>query len=249
MALPIGLQLWSLRDACSEDFFGTIRRVAELGFAGVEFAGFYGHRASEVKRVLDGCGLRCAGSHLPIEDLSDENVRATLEFHKELACPYVIVPSLPSEMRDTAAALDETCAAFRDIVERVAEEGLHAGFHNHECDMAPVEGGKSAWDRIAEQTPDGFVLQYDTGNGKMGGFDEADPIAGYPGRAKTVHLKGYPPGTPVGEGPTDWPKVFAACEGPGGTEWLIVEHEQYDTGPPFECVQKCVFNLRHLGKM
>lgn len=249
MGLPVGLQMWSLRDDCREDFFGTVRKVADLGFAGVEFAGFYGHKASEVKRVLEGCGLKAAGSHVGLDQLAEQQILETLEFHRELECPFVIVPWLPEEMRNSPASVSTTVAQFVELAERVSEAGMLTGFHNHEADMKPLEGGKSAWQLIAEGTPENFVLQYDTCNGKMGGVDVVQPILDYPGRAKTVHLKGYPPGTPAGEGNTDWSAVFQACETTGGTEWYIVEHEEYQLGTPFECVQKCAFNLRQLGKM
>lgn len=72
MTTPIAIQLWSVQDACQEDFFGTLEHLAEMGYDGVEFAGYYGRSAADLKAKLAELGLGIAGSHIPYERLRDE---------------------------------------------------------------------------------------------------------------------------------------------------------------------------------
>src|SRR5271156_4491349 len=95
MAIPIALQLYSVRDDCAKDFFGTIARVAAMGYAGVEFAGYHGASASDIRKVLDDNGLKCAGSHTGLDLMVGDALEATIEFHKTLGCENLVVPWLP----------------------------------------------------------------------------------------------------------------------------------------------------------
>jgi sugar phosphate isomerase/epimerase len=93
-------------------------------------------------------------------------------------------------------------------------------------------------------------MQLDTGNAMGGGADPLPYISKYPGRALTVHVKEFSKTNDkalVGEGDLPWKKIFAACETVGGTEWYIVEQESY-AYPPMECIDRCLKNLRAMGK-
>ena len=79
MSLPVALQLYSVRDELEADFEGTVRKVKELGYDGVEFAGLYGKSAAEVKALLDEVGLIPVSAHVPLDDL----VQKTEELVKE----------------------------------------------------------------------------------------------------------------------------------------------------------------------
>jgi sugar phosphate isomerase/epimerase len=249
MPVPTALQLWSVREDCASDFLGTIRQVAEMGYAGVEFAGFHGHEASAVAELLGSCGLQIAGAHTGWAALQPDNLEATLAFHAELGCRRLIVPGIPQEMRSTTDACLETADQFAALTDALRAEGFSCGYHCHEADMVPVEGGQRPWDLIAQHTPQDFVLQYDTSNGMHGGADPVQPLLDYPGRGTTVHLKEYSGrggSAVVGEGQIPWADVLAACEGQAGTEWLIVEHEVYGDRTPLECARLCMTNLAAL---
>ncbi|MDI9641241.1 sugar phosphate isomerase/epimerase [Kamptonema cortianum] len=246
MPIPIGLQLYSLREDCAQDLLGTIRKVADMGYQGVEFAGFFGHRAEEIKRVLDASGIVCCGSHCGIGNLNEENWRATLEFHEELECPFVIVPGIPPDMRSTLPALRETCALFTELAARVESKNMLAGYHAHYQDLTSISTGERPWYEIAAGTPDSFVLQYDTSNGKTGGADPVQPMMDFPGRGKSIHLKSFPMNKIIGEDEIPWTDVLATAT-LAGTEWFVVEHEEYDAGTPLECVQMCLSALKKLG--
>src|SRR5690348_9189172 len=80
----IGLQLYTVRDACAKDFPGTLKAVAQIGFSGVEFAGYYGRSAQELRKMLDEDHLKCYGSHVPLDDLLGDKFDKTVEFNKVL---------------------------------------------------------------------------------------------------------------------------------------------------------------------
>ena len=251
MSIPIALQLYSVRDDCARDFFGTIAAVAKMGYVGVEFAGYHGATAAELKKVLDDHGLLVAGTHAGFNTLQNETIDATIEYHLILGCKNLIVPWLPHETRATAEACKETAGKLNAISEKLKPHGLRTGFHCHDADMKPIDGTKSAWDLLAEYTTADFVLQYDTANGMAGGADPVQPILDWPGRGLSTHLKewsGEHGAKVIGEGLIPWVIVFEACETVGGTEWYVVEHESYEGMTPLEAVDSCLKNLRAMGK-
>lgn len=251
MSIPIALELYSVRNDCTQDLLGVLRKVAKMGYQGVEFAGFHGQRASDIRKVMDEVGLKCAGSHTGIGLLEDDKIDGTLDFLREIGCANVIVPGISEEMRSTPEASLETASKFTKIAERLLEKGFIAGYHAHFGDMKPLSNGETAWTMIAEHTPDEFIMQYDTANGMSAGADSVQPILDFPGRSVTVHLKewaGAHGAALIGDGQVPWARVFDACESVGGTKWYIVEHEDESLMPPMEAVRRCLENLRGMGK-
>ena len=247
MKPPVALQIYSVRQDAQKDLISVLDQVADMGYDGVEFAGFYGNDLGEVKAALDRLGLKAEGTHTPIGDFADDKIAATIEAHKILDCRFAIIPWMPEEMRNSEAACLETAAKLTDITHRLAASGLRTGFHAHEGDMRPLPNGKSAWDMLAANTPSEFIMQYDTANGMSGGADPVKPILDWPGRSVSVHLKG--PGKElVGESGIDWPKVFEACESVGGTQWYVVEFEEESDMSPLDAVRQCRVNLKSLGR-
>ncbi len=245
--MPIALQLYSVREAAQIDLFDVLKKTKEFGYDGVEFAGYYGHGATEIKAALDDLGLKAEGTHTAIGEFSDEKLAATVEIHHILGCEFAIIPWLPEEMRNSEEECLKTAKILTEISEKLKPHGLRSGFHAHEGDMIPLATGKSAWDLLAANTPDEFIMQYDTANGMSGGADPVRPILDWPGRSTSVHLKG--PGEElVGESGIDWLKVFEACETVGKTQWYVVEHEEYAKMSALDAVKICIDNLRALGK-
>jgi sugar phosphate isomerase/epimerase len=248
MPVPIALQLYSVRQECAQDFFGVLEQVAKMGYAGVEFAGYHGKSAAEIKKVLDDLGLVCEGTHTGMDAFNDENFEATVELHKTLGTTFAIIPGIAESKRNSVEACRETCAWLTELVAKLEPHGLRTGFHAHDGDMKPLENGQSAWQLIAAGTPHSFIMQYDTANGLMGGADPVQPIRDNPGRNASLHLKGWEGdhAALVGEGSIDWNAVFDAAENGGGVQWYVVEHEELEGS--IEAVDKCLQNLRAMGK-
>jgi sugar phosphate isomerase/epimerase len=247
--IPIALQLFSIRHDCERDLPGTLEAVAKMGYEGVEFAGYYGRSAKELRALLDDLGLSVAGTHIRLNTLLGDQLAETVEFNRILGNRFLIVPGLSEERRNSRSAWQETAKIFDGIAEKLAEEGMFTGYHNHHIEFALMEG-ELPWDTFFSNTRQEVVMQVDIGNALHGGGDPIPYIERYPGRAITVHLKEYSATDPkalLGEGDVDWKKVFQLCETVGGTEWYIVEQESY-AYPPLECVDRCLQALKEMGK-
>ena len=247
--IPIGLQLYSIRHDCERDLPGTLAQVAEMGYDGVEFAGYYGRSAENLRALLDELGLACCGTHAAWDSLKPGMLAETIAFNKILGNPYLIVPGLPAERRTSRAAWLETAAMFNEIAAKLAPHGMFTGYHNHTIEFAPMDG-ELPWDTLFGNTSPKVIMQIDTGNARHGGGDPFPCLERYPGRAVTVHLKAYSASNDValiGEDDEDWDRFFRLCETTGGTKWYIVEYEK-PVASPLEAVAGCVRNLRQMGK-
>lgn len=247
--VPIGLQLYSVREECAKDLPGVLSAVSRMGYAGVEFAGYYNYSAKDLSSMLDSLGLVCCGTHIGLDTLQGDQLAKTVEFNHTLGNKFLIVPWLNEDKRNTRAALLATAELFNRIAKDVAPEGMRVGYHNHHFEFEPLEG-ELPWDTFFGNTDDSVIMQFDTGNAMHAGAPAAPFLRRYPGRATTVHLKEFSATKKdalIGEGDTNWPEIFDLCETVGQTEWYIVEQESY-AYPPLECVDRCLQNLRKMGK-
>ena len=247
--IPIALQLYSIRHECEQDLSGTLQKVADMGYEGVEFAGFYGYSAEELRKILDDVGLPCVGSHTKFPDLQADALEETVAYNRILGNRFLICPGLPQERRDSRQAWLQTARMFDLIAARLDAEDMLTGYHNHTIEFTPMDG-ELPWDTFFGNTRQDIVMQLDTGNALHGGGDPVAVLEQYPGRAITVHLKEHSASNDkalIGEGDTDWERVFHLCETVGGTEWYIVEQESY-AYPPLECVERCLIALKEMGK-
>ncbi len=228
--LPVGVQLFSVRRQCEEDLPGTLERISKLGYKGVEFAGFYGRSAKELKQLLEGNGLLCCGSHTPLDQLLGTQLDSTVEFHHTLGNKTLIVPGLPPHYTASHQAWVETAALFNELSAKLQKAEMRIGYHNHAMEFQALDGEKP-WDTFFGRTRPEIIMQLDLGNARLGGADPLALLERYPGRAKSIHVKDYLPGNAdalIGESTFDWPKLLRLCETLAGTEWYIVEHESTD---------------------
>lgn len=247
--IPIALQLYSVREDCKRDLPGVLAAVAKMGYEGVEFAGYYDRSAQELRKMLDDLGLKVAGTHIGLDTLLGDQFERTVEFNQILGNKFLIVPGLAKERRESRAAWLHTAGLFNEIAEKLAPYGMKTGYHNHAIEFQPLDN-ELPWDTFFGATRPDVVMQFDTGNAMHGGANPLPFLERYPGRATTVHLKEYAAGNDkalIGEGDVPWQDVFRLCETTGGTEWYIVEQESY-AYPPLECVERCLKNLKAMGK-
>ena len=188
--IPIGLQLYSVRDEAAKDLPGVLAAVAKMGYAGVEFAGYYGHAPQDIRKMLDDNGLKCFGTHTHIDLLSSEKFDSTVETHKALGTDFIIVPSLPGHYTDSKDAWRRAAAAMNEIAAKLKPLGLQTGYHNHHTEFLPMDG-ELPWDIFFGNTTSDVIMQFDTGNAKHGNADAGPFLRKYPGRALTVHLKDF----------------------------------------------------------
>ena len=248
--IPIALQLYSVREDCAKDLSLTLQAVAQMGYEGVEFAGYYDRTAEELRGMCDDLELKVVGTHTGLNTLLGDALTETVAFNKILGNPYLIVPGLGGEYTNSQDAWRNIAKHFNEIAEKIADQDMFVGYHNHTGEFKPLEG-EVPWDTFGSNTHDSVVLQIDTGHVLRAGADNVTFIERYPGRSKLVHIKEYSATNDkalIGEGDMPWDDVFHAFETVGGTEWYIVEQESY-AYPPLECAEKCIENLRKMGKI
>jgi sugar phosphate isomerase/epimerase len=248
--IPIALQLHSVRENCARDLPGTLAAVADMGYEGVEFAGYYGRSADELREMLDNVGLRAAGTHISVDALLGDELQRTIKFNRILGNRFLIVPWLPEEMRSSKMEWLRTARLMNNIAKKLKPERLRVGYHNHAIEFQPIDGAMP-WDIFFGAANPDVVMQLDTGNAMRGGISAEgilDIIKRYHGRAATVHLKEFSSKNEqalLGDGEVKWREFLSLCETIGGTEWYIVEQESC-VFPPIECVRRCLENLRKM---
>ncbi len=245
--IPVALQLFSIREECERDLPGALSAVAKMGYEGVEFAGYYGRSAQELRRLLDDLGLKVAGTHTGQDTLRGDQLARTIEFNQILGNRFLIVPWADPT---TEAAWAAYAAELTQVQEKLRPLGMHTGYHNHDVEFTPLDGGKTAWDILAANSSPDVVMQLDIGNAIHGGGDARRLLEQYADRALTIHLKEYSAtkeAALVGEGDVNWLEVFRICEAAGKTEWYIIEQESYPY-PPMESVARALENVRGMRK-
>lgn len=244
----IGLQLYSVRSECARDLPGVLKAVAGMGYEGVEFAGYYGRSAQELRQMLDDNRLQCCGTHIPLNTLEGENLEKTIEFNRVLGNRFLIVPWLPASQRNSPEACEATARVFNEIARKLEPHGMFVGYHSHADDVKPLPGGATPWDLLFQKMDRRVVMQLDIGNSLSAGVPAAPILARYPGRARTVHVKDYSATNDkalLGEGDVPWKEVIPLLRGKAGTEWYIIEQESYPY-PPLVCAEKCLQNWKRL---
>ena len=223
----LAIQLFSLRQQCEQDLDGTLAYIREVGFDGVELAGFYGRTADQFHKLLDEKSLTCCGSHTPLTDLVDSTFDNTVKESAILRNSNLVIPGLPEEYRRSAAGWKAAAAVLNEIAVKLHYRGMRIGYHNHDVEFHDLDG-VLPWGILYRETRPDVILQLDTGNARIAGADPVSLIRQYPGRTVTVHVKDYLPGhldPVIGSSEFDWARFVRVCEAEGATEWFIIEHD------------------------
>src|SRR5208337_4300234 len=190
LALPIGLQLYSVRDLLPKDYEGTLRQLGALGYREVEAAGFFGHSPSEVKESMDRASLRCVSAHYPLAQLLPK-VDETTQFGKDLGLQYIVcaAPMLkdPSRVKDPGSraaresmTLEDwrwNAEQFNHIGEKVNAAGMRFAYHNHTPEFRS-ENGVVFYDELLRQTdPAKVSFELDCGWAAAAGQKPADLLS------------------------------------------------------------------------
>ena len=243
--IPVGVQLYSVREQCQKDLPGVLAAVSKIGYKGVEFAGYHGRTAGELRKMLDDNGLIACGTHTPYESVLGDKLPETVAFNRTIGNKFLIVPSM--ECKSKQQWLDKA-KLFNELADKVKPDGMWVGYHAHAHDFEKFDG-ESAWDLFFGHTKRAVIMQLDTSNCRDGGADPVAVLHKYPGRARSIHIKasGGGPEAVIGEDKVDWPAVFAWCESRGGTQWYVVEHET--SKDPLDAVKRNFEALQKMGKV
>ena len=243
--IPVGLQLYSLRNECKKDLPGMLAAVSKIGYKGVEFAGYHGRTAKDLRQMLDDNGLVACGTHTPYESVLGDKLPETVEFNRVIGNKFLIVPWMTGKTKQEW--LDKA-TLFNEIAAKLKAEKMWIGYHAHAHDFQKFDG-ESAWDLFFGNTKPEVIMQLDTSNCCEGGADPVAVLKKYPGRARSIHIKanGGGPEAVIGEDKVDWKAVFQFCETKGKTQWYVVEHET--SKDPLDAVRRNFEALRTMGKV
>ena len=225
----VGLQLYTVRDMMKADLPGTLRKVAEIGYKEVEFAGYFDRTSAQIRELLHSNGLTSPSSHIGVDILEKEPQKA-FAFAKSIGNEWVILPWLPEERRKTADDWTAMAALLNKTAAQAKAAGLRFGYHNHNFELMPI-GGMRPLDMLLTETDPSLVdFEMDLYWVKFAGGDPLDYFNRFPKRFPLVHVKDSagPPDNrmvDVGQGTIDFRSIFAASD-KAGIKHYIVEHDQ-----------------------
>lgn len=265
----IALQLWSVRNEMKADFKGTLTKVKELGYDGVEFAGLFGYSAAEVRKMCENIGIVPVSAHIPFaEMIANPEV---IDDYENLGCEYIVSAGLSIDYRPANGRFGEVVEGVKRLSERAKGLGLRFAYHNHDYEFDRIDGDY-ALDILYREVPAELLdAQLDTCWVNVGGEDPAEYVSRYAGRVGTLHLKdfkGYRTEKTfayavadknsrknmqkgielctLGTGQQDFPSIIESAKS-AGTKWLIVEQDEPSKGmTPIECAEKSINYLKSI---
>ncbi len=248
--VPVGLELFSVRQALMKDEMATVAAVAKMGYQAVEFYAPYfdwtAAHAKEMRAHLDGLGIECRSTHNSAQYFDGDNLSKAIDLNQIIGAKYVIMAS--TGRVDGIDGWRQLGEKMSKVSDRLRPLGMATGFHNHATEWRMLDGQRPM-DVLAASTPDDFVLQLDVGTAVEAGADPVAWIKAHPGRIKSIHCKDWGAGQGpdrayrvlFGEGDSPWPQIFEAAESVGGVEYYLIEQEgsRYSE---FETAQRCLVN-------
>jgi sugar phosphate isomerase/epimerase len=247
--LPVAVETWCFKELLGEDPEGTLAQVGAMGYEGIELAHYYNWdklTKETVSKALKDNGLKCCSSHLNLKSLEDENLAATIDYHKTIGNSVLIVASLPHQ--DSPSGWTDLAKRFDERAAKVGEQGMRLGYHNHAGDFEPMADGQVPWEIFFNNTSNEVIHQLDVGNMPKEYQDPVKYLKMYPGRTQSIHVKDRDAEHQqvlVGDGILPFAEIFELCETIGGTEWYIVEYEDKAV-PPLEAVKRCLATVRQM---
>lgn len=244
----IGLQLWTVKDYSERDFFGTLRKVSEIGYDGVEFAGYYGAGAEELAAHMNNIGLTSAATHLPIHRL-ERALDEELAFAEAIRCSTLICPWLPDDYRDSEAAAYRTVETLNQIGRQCKEAGVQLLYHIHGYEFKCIDK-KSVMDIFLEASdPQVVGFEFDTYWVEAAGLDGVEYYRTIGRRCPYIHIKDYNNkherhDVEVGEGVLDTHGLLEEAVKLGAA-WVVVEQEKFNR-PSLDSARISYNNLREL---
>jgi sugar phosphate isomerase/epimerase len=250
LGLPLGLQLYSVRQQLTTDYDGTLAQVSSAGYREVEAAGFYQKSAADVKQAMQKAHLRCVSSHHPFADLN-ARFDEILAFNKALGVEFMICSSpgyktpavSPATDRGRVLTLDDwrwNAEQFNIMGKKTAAVGIHFGYHNHVHEFAATEGVVPYMELLRITDPSKVTLELDCGWAVVAGFNPVDLLRDHPGRFSLLHVKDFkaitagtadkhePTVTELGMGSIDYHPIFQQAAKTQKIKHMFVEQEAFD---------------------
>ena len=254
-AIPVGLEMYSVRDTLGKDPMGTVRAVAAMGYQGLEFYAPYfawtESQAKDMRKLLDELKIHCFSTHNDSDFFSGDKLQRARELNLILGSKYVVMASSHDE--PGLHRWREVADTLNTAAEKLQPQGLQVGYHNHQLEFTPTDGARPI-EILAKNTKPSVMLQLDVGTCIEAGADPVAWIKANPGRIRSMHCKDWSPEAAkkysvlFGEGVAEWKALFHAVENGGGIEYYLVEQEG-SRYPELETAQKCLQAFRATHSM
>jgi sugar phosphate isomerase/epimerase len=250
----MGIELFMIREAMDADFAGTLKLLKKMGYEGVEcWSALYKHDPGFVADALAESGMELASWHTEF-DMLLRNWDKTVAHNKKAGNKTIILCELPLMASYSLDAVKAAAKQFDIWANKLADEGMQFGFHNHGPVYFNKMDGISPWDYFNEHCDEKFVMQLDVCTAAMAGEDLPALITRSAKRVKSTHMKpytfgmeGWSGGDPmIGEDSLDYAAIRKACEG-ANIEWHLVEYESRARYTPMYAAQLCLERLKERG--
>ena len=269
--LLIAAQIYSVREEAEHDLLAVLKQIKEIGYDGVELAGFYNHSPAEVKAMLTETGLTPISAHVSMHEWADDPAK-TADTYRDIGCGYAAVPYLSETQRPGGAEYPQTLELIREIGRLCNERGMTLLYHNHDFEFITLPSGRRGLDELFLDVPAELLqTELDTCWASVAGVDPVSYLRKYSGRSPLVHLKDYtgekaenmyglldtePKAVKrpshfqfraVGDGCQDWKAIWQACLD-AGAEWVVVEQDEHEEYSPMEDMRRSLVFLRSLDR-
>ena len=270
---PVALQLYSVRDFMTEDFEGTIKKVKEMGYDGIEFAGTYGKTASEIRKICSEVGINPISAHVPYLEMMQDPDKS-MRYYREIGCEYIAIPYLLEEYRPGAPLFDDVIRNAAILGKAANNNGLRLMYHNHDFEFVKING-EYALDVLYREVPaELLAAELDMCWVNVGGENPSEYLRKYAGRAPVVHLKDFTGSKsdsmfeligienagkvktpsaafefrPLGYGVQDFAAILEAADD-AGAEWVVVEQDRPSgENTSLECAKMSIDYLSTINK-
>jgi sugar phosphate isomerase/epimerase len=242
--LPLGIQLYSVREQLAKDYEGTLDEVGRLGYREVEAAGFYNKSSAEVAQAMKKANLKCVSGHYGMPDLLRQ-LDQTIEFSKVIGAGYIICSSAgkrdpskkgPMTLDDWRWVADQ----FNSMGKKVVAAGLKFGYHNHIAEFAVTDGGVPYLELLQKTDPSLVTFELDCGWAVVAGQKPVELLREHSSRISMLHVKDFKIGagnsdgvkehkvTELGMGSIDYRPIFQEAAKTKRIKHVFVEQEAFD---------------------
>ena len=268
---PVAYQIYSAREDAAKDLDAVLGALKGMGYDGVEFAGFYGNTAEQVKALLDKHGLKAISSHVPFVQI-ESDMFGVIAFHKAIGCEYIAVPYLDDQTRPGAPGFAHALKVIYKFAGLMKEAGMTLLYHNHDFEFVSLSG-QYGLDFLYDAVPaDLLKTELDVCWVKYAGVNPADYIRKYAGRCPVVHLKdfvgrkqdGSTPYALIGLDENEKKDTQAfefrpfgyGCQNveevveagiESGAKWFIIEQDMSIGRTPLEAAEMSIGTLKKIG--
>lgn len=246
----IALQLYTVREDMDKDFYGTLKKVADMGYEGVEFGGFYGLSAEEMMETLKKNNLSIAACHISFNELEND-IDILIPIYKKIRCTDLVVSYSDDEHRPGGIKFEETLLLYQNTGKKLKENGINLSYHNHDFEFVDYKG-TTGFDYMYENVSSEYLNpEIDLCWVNVAGKNPIEYLEKYKNRCKLLHFKDFiktEKGVefkPLGQGIQDMKGIVKAAE-KTVAKWYIVEQDFSNIQTPMQAAEMSIKYLKTL---